>query len=90
MQLPANYPNPFNGSTTVSYGLSQSGYVRLTILDLQGRRVRTLWQGWRMPGEYHVLWNGDTDTGVPAGTGLYLVRLQSESGEEWLKMSLVK
>jgi len=90
MRLLANHPNPFNSSTAVSYRLPQSGYTRITILDLQGRHVHTLWQGWQAHGDYNWLWNGRTDSGVPVGTGLYLVRLQSEAGEVWLKMSLVR
>ena len=40
--LRANYPNPFNPSTTISFSLPTSGAVDLSVYDPAGRLVRTL------------------------------------------------
>lgn len=38
----ALYPNPFNGSTTISYSLQQAGHVSITIRDMAGRNIETI------------------------------------------------
>ena len=37
-------PNPFNSSTTIGYRLDKAGKLRLEIYDLQGQKVRTLFE----------------------------------------------
>ncbi|MYH07219.1 MAG: hypothetical protein F4146_01370, partial [Rhodothermaceae bacterium] len=40
--LGENYPNPFNPTTTIEYGLEQKAHVRLQVYHMLGRRVATL------------------------------------------------
>ena len=40
--LEQNYPNPFNPSTTILYNLSNDELVSFEILNLNGKKVRTL------------------------------------------------
>jgi hypothetical protein len=41
-QLAQNFPNPFNGQTTISYSLPVGGTVTLTVFTPEGQRVATL------------------------------------------------
>ncbi|NNE71994.1 MAG: T9SS type A sorting domain-containing protein, partial [Rhodothermales bacterium] len=68
------YPNPSTGRATVSYELGQPGPVRLSVLDLLGREVAILEEGFRASGHGQVEWQAD-DT-RPAG--LYLLVLEAE------------
>ena len=55
--------------------------VELTVFDIGGRRVATIFDGWLDAGAQPLHWNGRGDDGSPAGAGLYLVRLRAESGQ---------
>lgn len=66
------YPNPFNSRTTVCFGLPAPGSVTLSMIDTQGRVMRSLGRnGWYSAG-YHRM--GLDLNGIPAGS--YLIRLE--------------
>ncbi|MCY4225055.1 MAG: T9SS type A sorting domain-containing protein [Bacteroidetes bacterium] len=48
------YPNPFNPSTSITYGIPESGDIRLAVYDLWGRQVSELVNGYRSAG-YHSI-----------------------------------
>ncbi|MCB2205914.1 VWA domain-containing protein [bacterium] len=48
----ANFPNPFNGKTSISYTVPHDGQVRLQLLDAQGRLVHTLLEAYLTAGSY--------------------------------------
>ncbi|RZL04678.1 MAG: T9SS type A sorting domain-containing protein, partial [Hymenobacter sp.] len=72
--LPAalsSYPNPFTGSTTLTFTLAQSQTYEVAIYDVQGRLIQRLSTGQATAGQpVHVEWTAAT---VPAG--FYLARL---------------
>jgi hypothetical protein len=83
--LEQNYPNPFNPSTTISFDLAKSGHVSLAVYDLTGRKVATLVEGIRAPGEHSVNFNA---ANLPSG--LYIYRLQSDGRSLARSMTLLK
>lgn len=85
-----NYPNPFTPSTTVGFELHEAGNVELTIYDVSGRPVRTLLREYRPAGVYEAQWNGFTDTGISAATGVYFYRLKTVSLTATKKMVKIK
>jgi hypothetical protein len=88
--LAQNYPNPFNPSTTISFGLKDSGHVSLRIYDAAGRLVRELTDGTRPAGHYAETWNGMTDGGSRAASGVYFYRLTAGTFIETKKMILLR
>ncbi len=54
-----NQPNPFNGTTTISYSLEQAGKVSLTVVDVNGKVVATFNEGMKSAGNYSVTFNAD-------------------------------
>lgn len=89
-RLENNYPNPFNAGTTISYHLSQRQQVTLTIYDLLGRKVRTLFEGNQSAGDHEITWDGHTDHGGEAATGVYVYRLNAGEHSASKKMLLLK
>ena len=81
-RLDQNYPNPFNPSTTVRYATHETGTVRLAVYDVQGRLVATLVDGRVPAGEHTIRWDGRTDHGTRAATGVYYYRLSTSSGDQ--------
>ena len=56
-KLYANYPNPFNPSTMISYQLRGSAPVELKVFDTVGRVVAKLVDGNQPAGTYSVVWD---------------------------------
>jgi hypothetical protein len=79
--LTAAHPNPFGPNTTVRYTVATESHVSLRIFDLAGRVVRTLVDREVRPGEYRIAWDGSTDAGLRAATGVYFVRMEVTGGD---------
>jgi sugar lactone lactonase YvrE len=65
-----NYPNPFNPSTSITYLISKSDFVSLTIYDMLGREIQTLVKEIQEQGTYTVNFNSDV-----LSSGIYFYRL---------------
>ncbi len=88
--LKANYPNPFNPTTTISYSLDKTEQVTLEVYDLLGHKISTLVSGVQASGEHQVQWNGTDDLGQTVSSGVYLYRLTSGQRVETRKMMLLQ
>ena len=88
--LEQNFPNPFNPSTTIRYGLPEDADVTLVIYDIRGNVVRLLVSGQQHVGWYEHNWNGRDDKGHSIGTGLYLARIQAGEYTKVIKMIFIK
>ncbi|MCP4582051.1 MAG: T9SS type A sorting domain-containing protein [candidate division Zixibacteria bacterium] len=89
-ELKDNYPNPFNAQTTIEYSIIEPGYVSLEIFDLQGRRVRELYDDYILAGNFSVVWDGRTDAGFSVASGIYFYRLSFDNHVIMKKMNLIK
>ena len=69
-------PSPFGSSTVLRYGLPKAGPVKLVVVDVTGRLVRTLVNEMQGPGNKTAVWNGQDDYGRRVKPGMYLYRLE--------------
>ncbi len=83
--LDQNYPNPFNPMTDIRYQITEVREVSLTIYDVLGRRVATLVDGVKQPGEYTVRWDA---SGYPSG--VYFYRLTAGAFSSTKKLVIMK
>ena len=88
--LHANYPNPFNPTTTILYDLPESATVHLVIYDVLGRQVRTLVNDDLTAGYHRAVWDATDDIGKPLSAGLYIYRIKAGSYSKTMKMVLLK
>ncbi|MBD3218744.1 MAG: M6 family metalloprotease domain-containing protein [candidate division Zixibacteria bacterium] len=89
-ELAQNYPNPFNAETKISFSLSEPGEVSLEVYNVIGQKVRTLTSEIYEPGNYEIHWDGLSESGQPAASGLYFYRLETIEGAICKKMLLMK
>ncbi|MDX1740867.1 MAG: T9SS type A sorting domain-containing protein, partial [Rhodothermales bacterium] len=89
-QLDTNYPNPFASRTTIRYQLSERTFVRLAVFDLMGREVRLLANAVQDAGYHTVEWDGNTASGAPAASGVYMYRIMVDDYDSTRKMVLVR
>ena len=83
--LSDNYPNPFNPVTEFKYSVPEMADVNISVFDITGKKVTTLFNGSKKPGVYTVTWNGD---GV--STGMYLTIMKAGDKVFTRKMMLIK
>ena len=88
--LSANYPNPFNLSTMIKFGLPVAGRVDLSIYNVVGQKVVTLVDEDYEAGHHLVSWNGLNTKGQPVSSGIYFFRIKSEEFVDIRKMLLLK
>ncbi len=70
--LEQNYPNPFVQSTTIRYRLFVSGYVRLEVFNLFGRKIATLVDEVKELGKHETPFEASA-----LAAGIYVYRLSS-------------
>ena len=73
--LAPNYPNPFNQTTVIPFS-GGAGRMRLIVYNSLGQRIRDLFETTAaQAGSFRVRWDGLTDAGAPAASGVYFARL---------------
>lgn len=70
------FPNPFNPTVNIKYGLPKEGLVRIVIYDIQGKEINRLSLHNQSAGWYNFVWNGTNSIGQAVGTGVYLFTIQ--------------
>jgi len=86
----ANYPNPFNATTSISYALATAGQVKLEIFNITGGKVKTLIDGYQDVGTHSLIWDGLNDLGKVTASGTYFYRLKTDNESFVKKMALLK
>ena len=79
------YPNPFNPTATINFGLDHDADVELAVYDLSGRCMKQLCNAHLSAGDYSSSLVG---TGLPSG--VYIVRLSDGSQLDLQKVSLIR
>ncbi|MCY4603999.1 MAG: S8 family serine peptidase [Gemmatimonadetes bacterium] len=84
------FPTPFNAEVTIPFALAEAGPVRLAVYNLMGQQVRVLADGWVEAGAHRVRWDGRTDMGVEAASGVYWAVLYAGEIVQTAKLALIR
>lgn len=85
-----NAPNPFNAGTRIRFDLPAAGVLRIRIVDVLGRQVRTLFSGRLCAAMHDVVWDGKNDRGASCPSGVYIAVLQFETRIFTEKLCLIR
>ncbi len=80
-----NYPNPFNNQTTIEFYLSEPGETTLSIFDVTGRLVDTIFKRNIDAGFYKINWQPQDFS-----SGIYFYSLSNGKSNQAKKMILLK
>lgn len=83
--LQQNFPNPFNPSTTINFGLNAMSNVKLTVYNMLGQEVAVLVDKELPAGAHSIIFNASY-----LASGTYLYRLEAGNQVQTRKMLLMK
>jgi hypothetical protein len=90
LTLEGNYPNPFNPTTTIKFGLPDEMPVEISIYSITGEKVNTLINQELSAGYYQLNWSGTDNSGNKVASGIYIYTLKAGSKRLTSKMLFTK
>ncbi len=79
------FPNPFNTSATIEFTLPEKADVELSVYNILGQKIVTLFDGRSPAGDYSLTWNA-----VDFPSGIYFARLEANLYSQNIKMLMLK
>ena len=91
-ELRSIMPNPLRAGTMgrIAFTLDHSGSARVTVVDLQGRIIKTLFDQKTDAGAHEISWDGSDYAGRPVAGGVYMVALKTNAVETGKKMVVLR
>ncbi|MBC8043440.1 MAG: T9SS type A sorting domain-containing protein [Rhizobacter sp.] len=86
-RLYQNTPNPFNPATNIEYELFEPSPVEIAVFSMLGKEVMRLTKSMQPAGKYRFMFDAAERN---LSSGIYLYRIQTNSGTETRKMILTK
>jgi len=86
--LAQNRPNPFHGSTTIRFTVTEDGPHSMVVYDIQGREVARLLDGVPPLGTQDLAWDGRDKRGASVAPGIYFYSLRTPTRVETRKLML--
>ena len=84
-ELSDSYPNPFNPTTSINYGLQNDGYVEIMVYDASGRLVKELVNQHQTAGYHSITWNASN-----VASGMYFAKMVAGDVIQTQKLVLLK
>jgi hypothetical protein len=83
--LQQNYPNPFNPTTTITYSITKSSFVRLVVYDIIGNEIEELENCYKIAGQFSQVFNSSK-----LSSGIYFYTLRAGNFSQTKKMLLLR
>jgi len=85
-----NFPNPFNPTTQIAVDLPEAATTEITVWNIMGQRVATLYKGDLNAGHHTLNFDGRDSNGKQLTSGMYLYRVAAGKYNATKKMTLMK
>ncbi len=79
------YPNPFNSTAVIKYGLPEANQVNIQVFDVMGRLVTTLVDGKHAAGFHTIVFDGNH-----IASGLYFYSIKAGNFNKTMKFTLMR
>ena len=83
------FPNPFDNNIKISYRVSQSTEVTVSVYNIYGSVVKNLSNKFLSAGRYETEWNGENNSGVKVSAGVYFYSVRAGKSVTSGKMILL-
>lgn len=80
-----NYPNPFNPQTKISFTLKSDSYVRLSVYNIIGEKIKDLFNNYTSKGYHEIVFDASN-----LASGIYYYRIETGNYSEIRKMSVIQ
>ena len=81
-----NFPNPFNPVTTIPYKLAEAGNVQISVYNLLGQKIVTLFEGYQKSGLHEFKWKGKDRFGNNVAGGVFICEVKFNNQRKIIKM----
>ena len=78
-------PNPFNGTTTVSFYVPESAEVTISVYNMLGEYVTEVTNGIFSAGKHEIVFNS-----TELGQGTYFLKMNTENFTATKNMNIIK
>lgn len=75
------YPNPANSEFTIEFDIPQQRHLTISLFDLYGRLVKTVYNGTSTPGKHSSKVKLTDQSGMAIPEGLYILRMETNTGQ---------
>jgi len=80
-----NFPNPFNPTTRINYGLPVNSDVQIIVYDISGKQIQSLVNEFQSPGYHSINWDASS---YPSG--MYFAKIKASEYVHTKKLMLIK
>ena len=80
--LEQNYPNPSSSTTLIKYESLKPAKVKLSIYDLNGKKIMSIVDEKQSSGSYQFQWSGKSSDGTFVSSGSYIYTLSVTNQNE--------
>ncbi len=82
-------PNPCYDKTNIEFYTSESADVKISILDVNGKEIKVLQNGFLQNGKHTLIWDLKTDNASNVSSGNYFVKMESKKVQEVKKIIVI-
>jgi hypothetical protein len=83
-------PNPTTDHSVLEFRLDGPGHTAVHVFDIQGRRIKTLHDGFMTGGDHTAVWDLRDDTGRRVPAGVYFLRVASPFSRATEKVVVIR